>query len=308
MDNIIFLIVSVCVVSLILIVITFSIIKRNQTKKYKKEIEYLDVEKNKLIGVPILSEISKVRDLVKTDNLRMKLEDWDNTFKLIKEDRVPKVNDMISEVDFLIDRKDYKNAIKKIAEIEIEISILKRKSDNLLSEIKMITGSEERNRSIITKLKVIYRELSNKFERTRQDFGDLDIYIEKEFNLIEKKFNEFEKAIELNDYVEVEKIVIILEELISRLKDLLDKLPTIVLMATALIPTSIDDVMLAYSRMIRDGYPLDYLNVEYNVNEIKTKIANIMDSMKNLEIGETEVELKTILDYYDNLYNDFEKY
>ena len=307
MDNIIFLAVSTCVVSLILIVVTFSIIKRNQTKKYKKEIEYLDIEKNKLIGVPILSEISKVRDLVKTDNLKTKLNDWDDTFKLIKEDRVPKVNDMISEVDFLIDRKDYNNAIKKIADIEIEISTLKRKSDNLLNEIKLVTQSEERNRSIITKLKIIYRELNNKFERTRKDYGDLDTYIEKEFNSIEKKFNEFEKAMDLNDYVEVEKIVIILEELINKLKDLLERMPSIVLMATVLIPSSIDEVMLAYSRMLRDGYPLDYLNVEYNVSEIRTKINNIMDSLKNLEIGEAEVELKTILDYFNSLFNDFDK-
>lgn len=307
MDNIIFLALSTCVVSLILIIVTFSIIKRNQTKKYKKEIEYLDIEKNKLIGVPILSEISKVRDLVKTDNLKAKLDDWDTTFKLIKEDRVPKVNDMISEVDFLIDRKDYKNAIKKIAEIEIEISTLKRKSDNLLNEIKLVTGSEERNRSIITKLKIIYREMTNKFERTRKDYGELDAYIEKEFNVIEKKFHEFEKAMDLNDYVEVEKIVIVLEELINKLKDLLERTPSIVLMATVLIPSSIDEVMLAYSRMLRDGYPLDYLNVEYNINEIRTKINNIMDSMKNLEIGETEVELKTILDYFNSLFSDFDK-
>ena len=34
------------------------------------EIEYLDIEKNKLIGVPILSEMSKGRELVKTDNLK----------------------------------------------------------------------------------------------------------------------------------------------------------------------------------------------------------------------------------------------
>lgn len=307
MDNIILLAVSTCVVSLILIIVTFSIIKRNQTKKYKKEIEYLDIEKNKLIGVPILSEISKVRDLVKTDNLKEKLDDWDTTFKLIKEDRVPKVNDMISEVDFLIDRRDYKNAIKKIAEIEIEISTLKRKSDNLLNEIKLVTGSEERNRSIITKLKIIYREITNKFERTRKDYGELDTYIEKEFTVIEKKFHEFEKAMDLNDYVEVEKIVIVLEELINKLKDLLERTPSIVLMATVLIPSSIDEVMLAYSRMLRDGYPLDYLNVEYNINEIRNKINNIMESMKNLEIGESEVELKTILDYFNSLFNDFDK-
>ena len=52
-------------------------------------------------------------------------------------------------------------------------------------------------------------------------------------------------------------------------------MPSIILMATVLIPTTIDEVMLAYSRMIRDGYPLDYLNVEYNVNEIRNKIMPI---------------------------------
>ena len=307
MDNIILLAVSTCVVSLILIIVTFSIIKKNQTKRYKKEIEYLDVEKNKLIGVPILSEISKVKELVKTENLKSKLDDWDSSFKLIKDVRVPMVNDLISEVDYLIDRKDYNSAIKKIAEIEIEINSIKRKSDNLLGEIKLITQSEERNRSIITKLKIIYRELNNKFERTRKDYGEIDSIVEEEFFSIEKKFIEFEKAMDLNDYVEVEKIVIVLEELINKLKDILERTPSVILMATVLIPTSIDEVMLAYSRMLRDGYPLDYLNVEYNISEIRTKINNIMNSLKNLELSDSEVELKTILEYINSLFVDFDK-
>ncbi len=307
MDNIILLAISTFALSLILIIVTFSIIKKNQTKKYKREIEYLDVEKNKLVGVPILSEISKVRDLVKTDNLKAKLEDWDKTFKLIKEDRVPKINDMISEVDFLIDRKEYKNAIKKIADIEIEISTIKRKSDNLLNEIKLVTQSEERNRSIITKLKIVYRELTNKFERTRKDYGEVDTYIENEFNVIDKKFHEFEKAMDLNDYVEVEKIVIVLEELIEKMKEILEKTPYLVLMATVLIPSSIDEVLTHYSRMLRDGYSLGYLNVEYNINEIRNKVNSVMNNLKNLELGQSDVELKTILNYFNSLFADFDK-
>ena len=307
MNSVILLAIATFVVSLILIIITFSIIKKSQTKRYKKEIEYLDVEKNKLIGVPILSEISKVKELVKTDNLKQKLDDWDATFKLIKEEKVPKINDMISEVDFLVDRKEYNTAIKKIADIEIEIGTLKRKSDNLLGEIKLVTQSEERNRSIITKLKIIYREMNNKFERTRKDYGEVDTFIEEQLLLIEKKFNEFEKAMDLNDYVEVEKIVLVLEELINHLKDLLDRAPQIVLMSTVLIPSSISEVMLSYSRMLRDGYPLDYLNVEYNISEIRNKINKIMDSLKNLEIGDSEVELRTMLDYLNSLFNDFDK-
>ena len=306
-SNIIILAVITFTLSLILIIATFSIIKRNQTKKYKKEVEFLDIEKNKLIGVPILSEISKVKELVKTDNLKNKLDYWDNTFKLIKDTEVPRVNDMISEVDFLIDKKDINSAIKKIADIEIEISTLKRKSDNLLNEIKLVTNSEERNRSKITKLKMLYREMTNKFERTRKDYGIIDNYIELEFEAISKKFLEFERAMELNDYVEVEKIVIVLEEMVNKLKNILDKAPSVVLMATVLIPSSIEQVTTSYSRMLRDGYPLDYLNVEYNINEIRNKVDTIMENMKNLEIGDSEVELRTILDYFNSLYNDFDK-
>ena len=149
--------------------------------------------------------------------------------------------------------------------------------------------------------------MNNKFERTRKDYGEVDTFIEEQLLLIEKKFNEFEKAMDLNDYVEVEKIVLVLEELINHLKDLLDRAPQIVLMATVLIPSSISEVMLSYSRMLRDGYPLDYLNVEYNISEIRNKINKIMDSLKNLEIGDSEVELRTMLDYLNSLFNDFDK-
>ena len=83
MDSVLLITISAFILAVILIIITIVIIKSNQNKKYKKEIEELDIEKNSLLGVPVLSEITKVKELVKTDNLKEKMEDWDNTFKLI---------------------------------------------------------------------------------------------------------------------------------------------------------------------------------------------------------------------------------
>ena len=138
----------------IISIISLFIVKKKQLSRYKNEINELDLEKNMIIGVPILSEISKVKELVKTDNLKGKLDYWDSTFREIKDDSIPKINDMISDAEFLIDKKDYKQAIRKIAYIEMDIMQLKKKSDKLIEEIKVITTSEERNRSLITKLKI----------------------------------------------------------------------------------------------------------------------------------------------------------
>ena len=307
MDSVFLITISAFILAVILIIVTIIIIKRNQNKKYKREIEELDIRKNNLIGVPVLSEITKVKELVKTDNLKEKLDDWDNTFTMIRDEKIPELTDLISEADFLIDRKDYKLAIRKITSIEIEINALKKKTDKLLEEVKLITNSEERNRALITKLKIVYREDQNKFERSKKEYGVIADYLEKEIDNIDDLFAKFEKAMDNNDYVSVEKKINLLDDKITKLGKLLEDIPTIVLMATVLVPNKIDEAITYYYRMKRDGYPLDYLNVEYNIKEIKDKINNIMENLKKLELGESIIELKTFIEYFNELYNDFDK-
>lgn len=307
MDSVLLITISAFILAVILIIVTIVIIKGNQSKRYKKEIEELDIKKNSLIGVPVLSEITKVKELIKTDNLKEKLDDWDNTFTTIRDEKIPELTDLISDADFFIDKKDYKQAIRKMANIEIEINALKRKMDNLLDEVRVITNSEERNRALITKLKIVYREYQNKFERTKKEYGEIATYLEDELDDIDKLFAQFEKAMDNNDYVSVEKKINLLDDKITRLGKLLEDAPTIVLMATVLVPNKIDEAITYYYRMKRDGYPLDYLNVEYNIKEIKTKIDNIMDNLKKLELGESIIELKTFIEYFNDLYNDFDK-
>ena len=302
-----FIVLTVVIISFLFILITLIFTKRKQTKKYKNVINELDVEKNKLIGVAVLSEFSKVKELVKTDNLKQKLEDWDNIFKDIKDTEVPKLNDLILETEFLVDKKEYKQAIKKIAYIEMQIMELRKKSEKLVEEIKLITTSEERNRSLITKLKINYREIESKFSRTKKDYGEVAESIETEFKNIEKEFQDFEDAMDINDYVLVEKIVTSLEEKINNMKVIIEEVPSIVLTATVLLPNRIEEMTTIYFRMLRDGYPLDYLNVEYNFKEIKEKIAKIIEELKKLNIGESKIELRTMLEYFDTLYNDFDK-
>ena len=307
MDNLLLIIVVTLIMAGILVFITLFITRKRANNRYKRKINDLDIEKNQLINVQVLSEITKVRDLVKTDNLKHKLDGWDKTFNTIKDDKVPEITDKISEVDFLIDKNDYKNAIRKIADIEMEIDRLKRKTDKLIDEIKIITNSEERNRALITKFKVMYRECQSKFERSEESYGEVALPIKREFELLDDKFHAFEDAIDNNDYVLVEQLVIDIEDNINKIKNILENVPSIVLMANVLIPGKIEEAKVIYSRMQRDGYPLDYLNVEYNLDEIKNKINVILENVMKLDLGDSEIELKTMLDYFSSLFNDFDK-
>ena len=189
----------------------------------------------------------------------------------------------------------------------MEISELKNKSGVLLDELKVITTSAERNRNEITKLKVEYRELQNKFDRTIKDYGSVAKPIALQFENIDKRFTEFEYAMDHNDYVGVEKIVTSLQTMLNDMKVTLEEVPQIVLIAEMLIPKKIEETTTTYARMLRDGYPMDYLNVEYNIKEINKKISIIMDKLKILDLGDSILELKTILNYFDDLFKDFDK-
>lgn len=307
MDNKIVLPMIVFLTVFILLIVVLLVLQNKRRKKFKHTIEELDYEKNKLIGVPILSELSKVRDLVKTDDLKQKLNEWDETFKDIKEGKIDTLTDLITEADFMIDRKDYQNALKKIAYIEILLESLKKKTESLLEEVKVITKSEERNRSIITKLKAIYRECESKYERTKKDYGPLSDSIESFLKSIDSGFKKFESYMDKNDYVSVEKLVISLEKDINTLKDFLDKAPDLVLIATLMIPNKIEETKTLYFRMQRDGFPLDYLNIEYNIKEIQNKVTAIIEQMKTFNLENADIELKTMLEYFNTIFNSFDK-
>ena len=309
MDNILLMIFTTFLMSVISIVITLFVTKKKAKKRYRNKVNELEVEKNQLLNVKILSEITKVRELVKTDNLQRKLDNWDKSFNYIKDEMLPKITDALSEVDFMIDRREYNAAIRKMTNIELEIGRLKRKSEKLVEEIQLITGSEERNRSLVTKLKIKYRELRSKFDRCIKDYAVIEEAIQEEFAKIDDKFQLFEDAMDRNDYVEVEKIVIVMDEDIEKLKDILDNAPSIILMASVLIPGKIEEAKTMYARMIRDGYPMDYLNVDYNLEEISNKTNAIMEKLKGLDIDirEADIELKTMLDYFNGLFGDFDK-
>ena len=291
----------------ILVIISLIVIKSQRTKKIKKTIEELDYEKNKIIGIPILSELSKVRELVKTEDLKQKLADWDERFKVIKEEDIDSLTDLITEADFLVEKKDYKNALKKIASIEINIEALKRKTEILLDEVGVITKSEERNRSVITKLKAIFRECESKYDRTKKDYDILCDSIEAYFKEIDKKFKRFEDYMDKNDYISVEEIVIDIESNINTLKSYLEKTPDLIAMSTIMIPNKIEETKLLYFRMQRDGFPLDYLNIEYNIKEIEDKTNKIIEELKKFNIGNADIELKTMLEYFNTIFTSFDK-
>lgn len=295
------------IILILLIIIAFKIIyKKKKSSSIEKIINKLEKEKNLLINVPVLNELNKVEALVKNNKLEEKYKTWKLKFEVIEKETIPEVNDMLIETDFLTDKGKTSETYEKISDIEIKLYEIKFKIKKIMSEIKEITQSEERNRSTITKLKATYRKLKKRFEETKSDYEETAKTIELQFETIEKRFEEFEIVMEKKDYEEVIYVVKGLTEMIEHMSIVINEIPEIMLMGKSLIPKRTEDISSLYIKMTRENYQLDYLNVEYNIMETEKKVNAIFDRVRVLNLEDVTFELKTILDYYDSLFNDFE--
>ena len=171
----------------------------------------------------------------------------------------------------------------------------------------LFRSSEERNRAIITNLKSNYRDLYQKFSEDKAAYGDVVESIDLQFENIAKKFESFEVTMEKGEYTEISSIVKSLDEMLKHMSNVIEEMPSIELMITSVLPKKIEDAQNEYNEMVSEGYPLDYLNVEYNINEANKKITDIKDRSKVLNLEDSLFELKVLSDYFDSLFTDFEK-
>ncbi|MDD3392452.1 MAG: septation ring formation regulator EzrA [Bacilli bacterium] len=307
MDDLILLMISICIVAVFAIVIVLNLIQNYKVKKIKKLLNKLEIEKNVIDCAPITPELAKIESFLKNEKLEVMYNDWQERLKNIKNYQVPRLNDLIIEAEYSLNQSDYKSIIYKIARLEMETYKVKTNSDILLDEIKTITTSEERNRAIVTNLKAKYRDLYQKFSSCKLEFGEIGNSVNLQFENIAKRFEQFEIYMENNEYTEVTQIIKSIDEMLKHMEIVIEEVPAIVLTAKTILPKKISEIEDEYKKLINIGYPLDYLNVEYNITEANNKINDIMTRLRVLNLEDSLFELKVLLDYFDSLFNDFEK-
>ena len=293
-------------VGVIIILVAFNLIKRKRIKGYRRELELLDKKKNEIESAPVVSELAKLETLVKNDKVEERYKKWFNTFESIKDNDIPKINDMIIDLDAYLDRKEYKEFNLNLAKAEIAIYKAKTATDYLLDEIKEVNLSEEKYRKIITKLKNRYRELNDIFESKKNEYEDIATPIELQFENIEKRFQDFEYYMDQNDYQEVYHIVKGIDIMIDHMGIVIEEVPDLVLLANRIIPKRIEQITETYSELKSKKFPLKHLKIEYNVEESLKNVNKILDRIKVLNLENCMFELKTMLEYLDSLFDEFE--
>ena len=225
MEGQILVIGTVVLICLIIVIICLSFIRKKEQKRYIDVANKLEVSKNQITSTPVLLELSKIEPLIKNDLMEDKYNKWNDRFISIKENKISKIDDLLIDLDLYIENRKYKDCNVSIAKAEMEIYKAKESADHLLEEIKEITLSEEKYRSIVTKLKTKYRKTNREYQKHKNMYDDMQEAIELQLENIEKNFLDFEKVMDKNEYSEVVKVVKALDTMIDHISIVVEETP-----------------------------------------------------------------------------------
>jgi septation ring formation regulator len=281
--------------------------KKRRINKLKAELSSVERDKNMVVSSRLLTELNKAESLANNDALKQKLATWNETFDTINSKDIPHITDEILHIEELIEEKKYDDAEKLMPSLEIVTYYAKAKSMFLLFEVRSLTTSEERNREAVTKLKTLYRQIVLKYNNNIDDYKEIKKAIELQFENIDKLFSAFEKSMDNNNFEETPKIVKALSDLIKNLEIVIEESPTILFMGRVIIPKKISEIKSYERKLTKTGYNLEYMNLDYNIEQSNKKVNLILDKLKVLNLEDSIFDLKTILDYYDSIIVDFDK-
>lgn len=289
-----------------ILVIILLLLNQKKKKKIYDSIDKLTTEKNMIVSPSLIMELNKAEKLVNNKNVEKDLVKWKKEFNSISSLDMDNIANMIVELENSFCEKEYDKCKELIYKIEKYIYHSKAKAFKLLNTIRELTESEERNREAITKLKSLYREIVFKYNKNKDEYNEVANSIDLQFENIDKLFSAFEVSVSQSEYEELGRIVKVLDDMIHNMSVVIEEAPTIILLCNIMLPKKMNDIKSESNKLIKDGYNLEYLNIDYNIEETNKKISEIMDKLKVLNLEDSIFDLKTLMDYYESLYNDFD--
>ena len=164
MDKIYIITIIVVIIFIIGISILFVYLYRQkQKKKLISGINELEVRRNKISSIPVMSELSKIEDIAKSEQLEEKINDFKIRYQMIKDNKLAKVTDQLLTLEEYVTDRDVKGYYEHYSNIELMLYEAETSMNKIIEEIDEIASYEEKYRDIVIKLKAKFRSIERRF-------------------------------------------------------------------------------------------------------------------------------------------------
>ncbi|MGC4376080.1 septation ring formation regulator EzrA [Fictibacillus sp. Mic-4] len=291
-----------CICILFVLIVVGSVLR----KRIYNEIDELETWKIEIMNRPLTEEISKVKGLSMVGETEEKFEAWRNEWDEIVTVSLPNVEELLLDADDTVDRYRFTKAKGILKKVSDELDRIENRIKTIAEEIDEFITSEELNRGEIVEAKEQYNEAKKYFLKHIRSLGKTTDLFEKEFNEIYETFTEFDQQTEQGNHLEARHILVSGMERLKAVREKMEVIPELLVMLLSDLPANLKDLRDGFEEMEEQGYVLNHIVIEKEIEAMQEKIKTLLDSVYQLQTDEAQQGIDALNSEIDQLYDMLE--
>ncbi|CAM3966514.1 septation ring formation regulator EzrA [Mesobacillus thioparans] len=276
-------------------------------RKYYSEVDRYESWKIDIMNRPVLDEMSKVKQLNMTGQTEELFERWRQEWDELVTSKLPGIEDYLFDAEEYIDKYRFKKAKEVLAVIDRKLTETEDKIKKILGELNELVGSEEKNREEIDGLKEHYRESKKNLLTHRHSYGSAEASLESVLEEIQAKFIEFDEKTDNGNYLEARETVLSIQSLLEQVAAKMDSIPALLHDCQSAIPVQVGDLKDGVREMKEQGYVLDHLNADTEIEEISNELAGYLAAIEKGDVENAEQGIQGLKERLEKLFDLLEE-
>jgi Septation ring formation regulator, EzrA. len=272
-------------------------------KRYYSVIDKLESWKIEVMNRPVLDEVSKIKQLNLAGEAEEYFERWRKMWDEVVTADLPNVEEWLFDAEEQVEKLRLKKAKEICGKIENSLTKTEEKINEMIEELNKIIDSEEKNRQDLLDCQEIHKRLKKYLLAHRHIYGNAANRLDLLLNAASDQFQLFEDETNKGNYLTAREILLQLKEDLQKIEEKMEKIPFLMNECYEVIPSQMKEIKNGIAEMRRQGYYLEHLGLESELESIEKQVQAYQDFIDRAEIEETASGIDDIKESLNLMYD-----
>jgi septation ring formation regulator len=289
----------ICAVIIFAAIVLFGSFSR---RNLYKEIDRLEAWKIDITNRPVTEELAKLKGLNMVGETEEKFEKWRHDWDELVTTRLPALEEKLFEAEEAVDKFHFRKAKVILNNLERELQQIEDIISLILKEVNELVVSEEQNRKEIEEVKKVYRDTRQYILAHHRTLGRTSIQFEKRLVEVYQQILKFDELTQHGNHLEARAVLLGVQEELTVLSGKLEHLPELLVQLQTKITSQLEELQAGMIEMESNGYVLDHLRVEEEIEEIHEKVEEELKQIAEVSIDETKQHVEELFSKIEAIY------
>lgn len=275
-------------------------------KKHSKRIGELEEKRNQLRDKPVIDELSKVKKLKLTGQTEKLFESWRESWDEIETKLFPDVEEVLLEAEMNVERYRFGAATRHENDLEQMLTTIEKQINQILTGLRELLASEEKNALESRETKEKLAEMRRFILTHGFKLGKAQPAFEEELHQIQTEVDHYDVLTDQGDHLEAREVIVASKGKLDALDEEMERTPKLLHETESVLPDELIKLDAGYSEMIAQGYYLEPLGLQKEIDRLKQKNDSIKELLVKRELDAADKLIEETKAETDLLYDTLE--